>query len=135
MKVKENPLLPDDENELFCKKAYDMLDTQNNKTLIQGKDSTENICLSRQYLKKLSQSFDSTHMEGRLIFSIGHGLEAVLLEVQDVFDNLEILLDLINFSSGNGDFLLVAEDFQFGIGIERTEYHYEISIWGIHLKD
>ena len=134
IKLKENPLLSEDENRVFCKKAYDMLDTHTNKIIIQGKDSAENIYLSIQYLKELNRNLDVNNKEGRLIFSIGYGLEAVLLEVQDVFDNLETLLDLTEFSSGNGDFMLVAEDFHFGLVIERTEYCYEISIWGDLLK-
>lgn len=134
IKLKENPLLSEDENKIFCNKAYEISDAHNNKVIVEGKNSADKINFSIQYLKEFNRNLDINNKDVRLIFSIGYGLEAVLLEVQDVFDNLETLLDLTEFSLGNGDFVLVAEDLHFGLVIERTEYYYEISIWGDLVK-
>ncbi|VXB69986.1 conserved hypothetical protein [Bacillus sp. 349Y] len=40
-------------------------------------------------------------------------------------------MELTKFSIGYGDFILVGEDFNFGLCIERAEYFYEVSVWGL----
>ncbi len=53
------------------------------------------------------------------------------VNVNEVFIHLNRLLEQTKFLSGYGDFILVVEDFRFGLCIERTEYFYELSIWGL----
>lgn len=58
-------------------------------------------------------------------------IEVVLINVNEVFSNLDKVLELTWFSKGYGDFIIVDEDFNVGLCIERTEYYYEFSIWGL----
>ncbi|MGF0001984.1 YxiF family protein [Bacillus altitudinis] len=41
-------------------------------------------------------------------------MESLLMNVDEVFHHLTRLLEHIKFSSGYGDFILIAEDFHFG---------------------
>ena len=66
-----------------------------------------------------------------LFFSKGGKIEAVKLNIGEVFENLEALSTISKFLTGYADFVLVGDDLEFGIVIERTEYHYEFSMWGV----
>ena len=63
------------------------------------------------------------------LFSKGGKIEAVKLNIGEVFENLEALSTISKFLTGYADFVLVGDDLEFGIVIERTEYHYEFSMW------
>ncbi|WP_456266020.1 MULTISPECIES: YxiF family protein [unclassified Bacillus (in: firmicutes)] len=52
------------------------------------------------------------------------------VNVNEVFIHLNCLLEQTKFLSGYGHFILAAEDFRFGLCNERTEYFYELIIWG-----
>ncbi|MDQ0818996.1 hypothetical protein QF033_003574 [Bacillus pumilus] len=82
-------------------------------------------------LKEMVSQVKVTPTQGRLIFFREHEIEAVLLNLNEVFSHLNQLLEQTKFLSGYGDFILVAEDFRFGLCIERTEYYYEFSTWGL----
>ncbi len=82
-------------------------------------------------LKEMVSQVKVTPTQGRLIFFREHEIEAVLLNLNEVFSHLNQLLEQTKFLSGYGDFILVAEDFCFGLCIERTEYYYEFSTWGL----
>lgn len=69
--------------------------------------------------------------KGRLLFFRENEIEAMLINVNEVFSHLDNILKLTKFSVGYGDFILVAEDLNFGLCIERTEYFYEFSVWGL----
>ena len=62
-------------------------------------------------------------------FSKGGKFEAVKLNIGEVFENLEELSTISRFLTGYADFVLAGDDLEFGIVIERTEYHYEFSMW------
>ncbi|MEY9867589.1 hypothetical protein ABIE66_002968 [Peribacillus sp. B2I2] len=51
--------------------------------------------------------------------------------MDDVISKLTDILVFTKFTTGNGDFILVDDEFKFGICIERTEYQYELFIWGM----
>ncbi len=55
----------------------------------------------------------------------------MLVNVNEVFSHLNKIIELTKFSVRYGDFILIAEDFNFGLCIERTEYFYELSVWGL----
>nr|WP_254637627.1 hypothetical protein [Bacillus pumilus] len=101
MTLPENAFLDIEENQLFCQKVFTFLQSREDKIQIHGNHYRE------------------------------HEIEALLVNVHEVFSHLNQLLEQTKFSSGYGDFILVAEDFCFGLCIERTEYFYELSIWGL----
>ncbi|WP_448815455.1 YxiF family protein [Bacillus safensis] len=59
-----------------------------------------------------------------------HEIEALKVNVNEVFIHLNHLLEQTKFSSGYGDFIF-SRIFPFWIMHERTEYFYELSIWGL----
>ncbi|MER3123812.1 hypothetical protein ABQG68_00240 [Bacillus pumilus] len=102
---------------------------------IHGNHYREHIEISEQMLKEMVKKVKVTPTQGRLLFFREHEIEALLVYVHEVFSLLNQLIEQTKFSSGYGDFILVAEDFRFGLCIERTEYYYELSIWGCKRRD
>lgn len=79
-------------------------------------------------LKEIAKTIKFPVNQGRLFFSKGGKFEAVKLNIAEVFENLEALSTISRFLTGYADFVLVGDDLEFGIVIERTEYHYEFSM-------
>ncbi|WLD93037.1 hypothetical protein [Alkalihalobacillus sp. AL-G] len=131
MNLTEDPFLDIEDNDLFCKKVFSLLNTKKNKIQLQGNDYKDNIQKSIQLLNETFDNIEVTRNKGRLLFFRENEIEAVLINVNEVFSNLDKVLELTKFSVGYGDFILVAEDFYFGLCIERTEYYYEFSVWGL----
>lgn len=126
-----DPFLDVEDNDLFCKEVFSLLDTKENKVQVQGNDYQENIQKSIRLLKETIVNLDVTAQEGRLLLFRENEIEAVLMNMKEVFNELDKILELTKFSIGYGDFILVAEDFEFGLCIERTEYFYEFTKWGL----
>lgn len=131
MTLPENAFLDIEENQLFCQKVFTFLQSREEKVQIYGNHYREHIEKSEQMLKELVKKVKITPTQGRLLFFRDREIEAFLVNVDEVFSHLNQLLEQTKFSTGYGDFLLVAEDFRFGLCIERTEYYYELSIWGL----
>ncbi|KAA6451853.1 hypothetical protein FZC77_13625 [Bacillus swezeyi] len=131
MNLQEEPFLEIEDNDLFCKKVFSFLNTKKNKIQLHGDDYKENIQKSIQLLNETIDNIEVTPEKGRLLFFRENEIEAVSINVNEVFINLDKVLDLTKFSMGYGDFILVAEDFHFGLCTERTEYFYEFCVWGL----
>lgn len=131
MTLPENAFLDIEENQLFCQKVFSFLQLREDKIQIHGNDYREHIEKSEQMLKEMVQKVKLSPKQGRLLFFRDHEMEALLVNVEEVFSHLNQLLEHTKFSIGSGDFILVADDFHFGLCIERTEYYYELSIWGM----
>jgi penicillin-binding protein-related factor A (putative recombinase) len=131
MDLKEEPFLGIVSNDVFCKKAFSLLSTRKNKTQLQGDNFEEHIQKSIQWLKKIIDSIEVIPKQGRLLFFRENEIEAVLVNVNEVFGHINKIVELTRFSAGYGDFILLAEDFSFGLCIERAEYFYELSVWGL----
>ncbi|AZK44858.1 YxiF family protein [Paenibacillus lentus] len=117
-------------NESFCRQVFLTLSKHHNPIILQGRDNEETIYMSIQALRNLDMPTALFNKECRVFFFGEYEIEAVKLNVNEVFMNLENVLDLTRFSKGYGDFILVDENLLFGICIERTEYHYELIKWG-----
>ncbi len=131
MTLPENALLDIEENQLFCQKVFTFLQSREDKIQIHGDGYREHIEKSEQMLKEMVKKVKVVLKQGRLLFFRDHEIEAVLVNIDEVFSHLNQLLEQTKFSSGYGDLILIAEDFHFGLCIERTEYFYELSIWGL----
>lgn len=131
MNLPEEPFLDIEDNDLFCKKVFSLLNTKKNKIQLQGDDYKENIQKSIQLLNETIDNTKVPQKKGRLLFFRENEIEAVLINVNEVFSHLDKVFELTKFSVGYGDFILVTEDFNFGLCIERTEYFYEFSVWGL----
>ncbi|MGA3880071.1 YxiF family protein [Bacillus pumilus] len=131
MTLPENAFLDIEENQLFCQKVFTFLQSREDKMQIHGDGYREHIEKSEQMLKEMVKKVKVSPKQGRLLFFRDHEIEALLVDVDEVFSHLNHLLEHTKFSTGYGDFILVSEDFHFGLCIERTEYYYELSIWGV----
>lgn len=131
MNFTEEPFLDIKDNELFCKKVFSILNTKENKVQLQGDDYKERIQKSIQLINDTIDKIKVIPKKGRLLFFRETEIEAVLINISEVFNNLDKILELTKFSVGYGDFILVAEDFDYGLCIERTEYFHEFSVWGL----
>ncbi|TPG71557.1 hypothetical protein EEL31_12980 [Brevibacillus laterosporus] len=130
MNLPEEPFMEMESNDLFCKEVFATLNTYKYKTILQGHDYRENISRSIEALKDIN-TIDILSKEARVFFFREQEIEAVKLYVNDVFRNLEEIVKLTKFDTGYGDFILVTDELNFGVCIERTEYNYELSVWGI----
>ncbi|MGQ7866168.1 YxiF family protein [Bacillus sp. WC2502] len=131
MTLPENAFLDIEENQLFCQKVFAFLQSREHKIQIHGEHYQEHIEKSVQMLKELVSQVKVIPAQARLMFFREREIEALEVNVNEVFFHLNRLLEQTKFLSGYGDFILVAEDFRFGLCIERTEYFYELSIWGL----
>ena len=131
MNPTEEPFLDIEDNDLFCKNVFSLLNTRENKIQLQGDSYKEHIQKSIQLLNDTIDNIEVIPKQGRLLFFRENEIEAVLVNVNEVFSHLNEIIELTKFSVGYGDFILVAEDFNFGLCIERTEYFYELSVWGL----
>jgi hypothetical protein len=131
MNLKEEPFFNIEDNDLFCKNVFSLLNTRGNKVQLQGDSYKEHIQISIQLLNDTINAIEEIPKQGRLLFFREKEIEAVLVNVNEVFNYLYKLMELTKFSIGYGDFILVAEDFNFGLCIERAEYFYEVSVWGL----
>lgn len=131
MNLTEEPFLDIKDNDLFCKNVFSLLNTKENKIQLQGDSYKEHIQKSIQLLNDTIDNIEVIPKQGRLLFFRENEIEAVLVNVNEVFSHLNEIIELTKFSVGYGDFILVAEDFNFGLCIERTEYFYELSVWGL----
>ncbi|PEO40405.1 YxiF family protein [Bacillus pseudomycoides] len=118
-------------NDLLCKELFNKLEQNSNIKNFGSTDYKENGKLSIVLLKETAKSIKFPVNQGRLFFSRGGKIEAVKLNISEVFDNLEELSTISRFLTGYADFVLVGDDLEFGVCIERTEYYYEFSMWGI----
>ncbi|MFS0574796.1 hypothetical protein AB1K83_04130 [Sporosarcina sp. 179-K 3D1 HS] len=134
LNLAENPFLDNEDNDLFCKEVFSLLATTENKIQLQGGNDKEIIQRSIQLSKETIDHIKVTPKLGRLLVYREHEIEAVLIHVNEIFSNLDKVLDLTKYSSGYGDFILVGEDLDFGLCIERTEYFHEFTVWGLLMK-
>lgn len=118
-------------NDLFCKELFNTLKQNSNIKIFGSTDYKENGRLSIALLKETAKTIKFPVDQGRLFFSKGGKFEAVKLDIAEVFENLEELSTISRFLTGYADFVLAGDDLEFGIVIERTEYHYEFSMWGV----
>ncbi|WIY63107.1 YxiF family protein [Bacillus arachidis] len=118
-------------NDLFCKELYSKLEKNSDIKILGDTNYKENIKISIELLKETVKTIKFPVNQGRLFFSRGGKIEAVKLNITEVFNNLEELSAISRFLTGYADFVLVGDDLEFGVCIETTEYHYEFSMWGI----
>ncbi|MFL0405689.1 hypothetical protein ACH0BP_29375 [Bacillus nitratireducens] len=118
-------------NDLFCKELYSKLEKNSDMKILGDTNYKENIKLSIKLLKETVKTIKFPVNQGRLFFSRGGKIEAVKLNITEVFNNLEELSAISRFLTGYADFVLVGDDLEFGVCIETTEYYYEFSMWGI----
>ncbi|USK97983.1 YxiF family protein [Bacillus tropicus] len=129
--VSEESFMDAETNDLFCKGLFSKLEKVSDKKKIGDTNYKENRKLSIELLSELINSINFPVNQGRLFFFTEYDLEAVELNIDEIFDNLEDLSIKSGFLIGSGDFVLVGDDLDFGLCIERTEYYYEFSMWGL----
>ena len=120
-----------EDNSIFCKELFSKLDNLSDRRIFGDTNCKENRKLSLVLLEEVAKTIKFPVNQGRLFFYRRCGIEVVKLNINGIFDNLEEISIITNFLNGYGDFILVGDDLEFGVCIERTEYHYEFSMWGV----
>ena len=115
MNLSEEPFLNIEDNDLFCKNVFSLLNRKENKIQLQGDSYKEHIQKSRQLLNDTIDNIEVIPKQGRLLIFRENEIEAVLVNVNEVFSHLNEMIELTKFSVRYGDFLLIAEDFNFGL--------------------
>ncbi|COE78880.1 YxiF family protein [Bacillus cereus] len=131
--VSMDSFMDPESNDLFCKDLFNTLTQTSNIKKFGSTNYEENRRLSIVLLKETAKTIKFPVDQGRLFFSKGGKFEAVKLNIGEVFENLEELSTISKFLTGYADFVLAGDDLEFGIVIERTEYHYEFSMWGVSI--
>ena len=132
VRIPDTPFFDIEVNSDFCDKAYEKVDTICDKLRIQGENYENTIELSKNYLINFINSNSFENDFARLLFFREHEIEAVKVPIKDIIDNINSILEIMHFNSGYSDFILIDENFRFGICIERTEYFHEFCSWGVN---
>ena len=124
-------LMEADINDLFCKKVFDLLSTLTNKVSIKEENYMDNIKTSIQLIEKTLKNSNLSNSSSRVLLFRDEEIEAVQININELYNHLNKILDITKFTIGYADFILVSDNLDFGICIERTEYQYEMYIWGV----
>ncbi|WP_335872621.1 YxiF family protein [Bacillus sp. 2205SS5-2] len=127
--VSEESLMGIEKNDLFCKSVFNKLSTLKSVISIKEGSYQNNINSSIKLLNSIFEKNNIHIHSGRILFFRDGEIEAVELNMEELYRNLEEILEKVKFTSGYGDFILVSDDLAFGICIERTEYQYEFYSW------
>ncbi|WP_017352608.1 MULTISPECIES: hypothetical protein [unclassified Clostridium] len=131
VKIPSDPLLEVGVNTDFCKRVFEEINLIGDKHKIQGSNNKDTIELSKDYLIEFIKSTSINKEFARLLFYREREIEAVKVPINDVINNINSILEILRFIDGYADFILIDDNFSFGICIERTEYFYEFCSWGI----
>ena len=125
--VSYDELLSEEENTVFRKKVFNKIYSLTEKQRIGNEDYKKNREISINLLNHIKDNINFKDKKARLLLST----ECVKVNIDEVFGNLNIILEKTDFLNGRGDFILVDDDLNYGICILRTEYYYEFCMWGI----
>src|SRR5690625_5348979 len=103
------------------------MNTIKNKVSIKEENYMGNIKTSIQLIEKTLRNSNLHNNSGRVLFFRDEEIEAVQLNINELYNHLNKILDITKFTIGYADFILVSDSLDFGICIERTEYQYERS--------
>lgn len=117
-------------NDLFYKKVFWKIAEIEPTSTLNELNYKGNISVSVKLLKEIFVKSDYSMIVGRLFFFRDTEIEAVELKISEIHRNLDDIVDMIKFTTGYDDFILVTNDLEYGICIERTEYQYEFYRWG-----
>lgn len=129
--ISDESFLDIEANDLFCKKVFEKLAMIDPTLTLNGVNDKENISASIKLLKGTIAKSDSSIIVGRIFFFSETEIEAIEIKISEIHRELEKIVDMIKFTAGDGDFILVTDDLRFGICIERTEYQYEFYRWSV----
>src|SRR5690606_33636924 len=88
LSLEEERFLGFEDNDIFCKKVFSLLNTKKNKIQLQGDNHRDNILKS---VRLLIETIDNTEVipkKGRLLFFRENEIEAELINVNEVFSHL-----------------------------------------------
>lgn len=128
--INNESLLEINTNDLFCKKVFEKLSTLKSEVSLKGEDYKENIQNSIKLLEKTLKNSSLRNNRGWVLFFRDEEIEAVKLNINELYNHLTKILEITKFTVGFADFILVSDELDFGICIERTEYQYEMYSWG-----
>lgn len=75
-------------NSIFCKELFSKLDNLSDKTIFGNTNYEENRKLSLDLLAEVAKIIKFPANQGRLFFFREHGIEAINLDINELFQNL-----------------------------------------------
>lgn len=100
MNLTEDSFLDIEDNDIFCKKVLSLLNTKSNKIELQGDNYQENIINSIQLLNETIDTIKVILEKRRVLFFRENEIEAVLVNINEVFSPLDDILKLTKFPVG-----------------------------------
>ncbi|MBX4262813.1 group-specific protein [Clostridium estertheticum] len=131
IRIPNEPFFEVDVNTSFCKRVFERINLSGDKHKIQGLNHEETVELSKDYLIAFIKDSCINKEFARLLFYREREIEAMKVHINDVTNNINVILEILKFMDGYADFILIDDNFSFGICVERTEYFYEFCSWGI----
>lgn len=115
------------ETEETSKKVYDYIDASNNhKTIDKEVKTIINILLEEK--KNFINFLDNDVI---LFHQLDRETGAINLKLEDIFVNLEYIMNFVGYAVDYRDLIIVSPNMKFGICSERFEYENVLTIWGI----
>ncbi|MFP7470569.1 hypothetical protein SFC55_06125 [Niallia taxi] len=100
MNLTEDSFLDIEDNDIFCKKVLSLLNTKSNKIELQDDNYQENIKNSIQLLNETIDTIKVILEKRRVLFFRENEIEAVLVNINEVFSPLDDILKLTKFPVG-----------------------------------
>jgi hypothetical protein len=129
--ITNESFLAQEDNRAFCTKVRERFNSEVPLKNIGGANYQENVTLSSVALNEIIQDIGLINCKAFLFIDNEYEVEAVRVNIIDVFNNISEILEKIGFFSMCNDFMLVGDNLDFGICVIRNEYFYEVYRWGI----
>lgn len=130
IKFNESGFMPQEENDIFCKKVFSKVLMEKQVEVKEGSFEA-NVLKSKQILEKVDINNKVLIKPSRFLVYTGFEVEAVSINAIEVLKDIELAFEISGFNKGMFDFMLVADDMSYGICIEQGEYSFNQVFWGV----
>ena len=120
----ENSFINIDETIAFSENVYKKIELM--EQIILNKHLESNL----KEIYKIKNTFSNVNTKNGVLLHYYDSISgAVLISVNDFFENIELILDFSEFSLGKRDLIFAHQFLKFGICIERYEHYNKLVIW------
>jgi hypothetical protein len=113
-----------EETTRVSKKVYEIIDTITNQTEL-VKDYQINVN-SLMDIKEWTKGFQD---KVAILHRHDRDTGAIIMTIQSFWENVEDILSFVGFTDGYRDLVVLDKNLQFGVCIERHEYHNSLVVW------
>ncbi|MBP2001375.1 hypothetical protein J2Z69_002418 [Paenibacillus shirakamiensis] len=114
-----------EETTRVSKKVYEIIDTITNQTeLVKDYQINVNTLL---HTKERTKGFQNNNVA--ILHRHDRDTGALVMTIESFWGNMNEILSFVGFKDGYRDLVVVDKDLQFGLCIERHEYHNNLVVW------